>query len=91
MTDHYSHIIDRYLAKPDQAHRDAVLGDLNPQQRRIVVNMTDRIDERLASYVSHGRTREERRERLNGIREDWLRERVKALVWERFEKRRKAG
>lgn len=85
MSDRYSDIIDRCLEREDLAHRDAVLAEYPPQVQAIVRRLLKDLDERLATYVARGETRAERNDRLDAIREPWLRERVRAMMVERFE------
>lgn len=88
MSDRYADIINRCLQQEDPAHRDAVLAEYPPQTQAIVRRLLQDLDKRLATYVARGDTRAERNDRLNAIREPWLRERVRAMVIERHQQRR---
>lgn len=100
MTDQYSTILARCLARQDKAHRDAVLAEYPPHTQAIMRRMMQGIAKRLAAYIVNAGAREWninagdrrrlRRERLAAIKEPWLRERVEVIVKEMFAERRRA-
>jgi hypothetical protein len=100
MTVHYSTILTQCLAHKDKIHREQVLLQHDPATVEIVRRVMQGIAKRLANYIVHAGARDYdltaadrrklRRERLAAIREPWLRERVSAMVKERYPKYRAA-
>lgn len=97
MTNRYATILANCLEREEKSQRDAVLAELSPEIRVIICSQLQGIARRLTAYIVHAGAREHhlsaeqrrqlRRERLAAIKERWLRERVEAMVRERFETR----